>query len=39
MDDFYEDKEQEPIYYTITEIDEIIKGFKEGFKEGFKVIN
>ena len=37
MDDFYEDKEQEPIYYTITEIDEIIKGFKEGFKESYYI--
>lgn len=37
MDNFYEDKEQEPIYYTITEIDEIINGFKEGFKESYYI--
>ena len=39
MDYFYEDKEQEPIYYTINEIDELINLFKEKFNENYNILD
>ena len=39
MDYFYEGKEQEPIYYTINEIDELINLFKEKFNENYNILD